>query len=123
MRPSGRRCATGSGAPADRRKIAAMKGPLLAVLLLAGCSSHTAWHASVGQPHPNAQVQINGGAALATVVGISILAAGVYDHERGGAGFATGDQRRVPEMAPDRKVSEQDCTKPLDYTLGNIRCK
>jgi hypothetical protein len=31
--------------------------------------------------------------------------------------------RREPSMAADRKVAEQDCTKPLDYTLGNIRCK
>lgn len=91
-----------------------MKGALLGVLLVAGCSSHTAWHASVGQPHANAQVQINGGAALATVIGVSLLAAGVHGYE---------NPRTVPEMAPDRKVSEQDCTKPLDYTLGNIRCK
>ena len=26
-------------------------------------------------------------------------------------------------MAPDRKISEQDCTKAIDYTLGNIKCK
>lgn len=26
-------------------------------------------------------------------------------------------------MAPDRKVSEQDCSKPIDFTLGNIKCK
>lgn len=26
-------------------------------------------------------------------------------------------------MAPDRKVSEQDCSKPLDLSLGNIKCK
>ena len=26
-------------------------------------------------------------------------------------------------MAPDRKVSEQDCSKPIDPTLGNIKCK
>jgi hypothetical protein len=91
-----------------------MKRALLGLLLVAGCSSNTAWHASVGQPHPNAQVHISGGAALATVVGISVLAAGVYGYD---------NSRSVPEMAPDRKVSEQDCTKPLDYTLGNIRCK
>ena len=27
------------------------------------------------------------------------------------------------EMDPARRVSEQDCTKPIDYSLGNIRCK
>ena len=26
-------------------------------------------------------------------------------------------------MDPTRRVSEQDCTKPIDYSLGNIRCK
>jgi hypothetical protein len=35
----------------------------------------------------------------------------------------TSADRRPPEMAPDRRVSEQDCTKPLDLSLGNIRCK
>jgi hypothetical protein len=31
--------------------------------------------------------------------------------------------RPVPELDPDRRISEQDCTKPLDLSLGNIRCK
>ena len=26
-------------------------------------------------------------------------------------------------MDPSRKVSEQDCSQPVDYTLGNIKCK
>ena len=31
--------------------------------------------------------------------------------------------RHVPELDPGRKISEQDCTKPLDLSQGNIRCK
>src|SRR3954465_9549195 len=31
--------------------------------------------------------------------------------------------RPVPELDPGRKISEQDCTKPLDLSQGNIRCK
>jgi hypothetical protein len=31
--------------------------------------------------------------------------------------------RPVPELDPDRRISEQDCTKPLDLSQGNIRCK
>jgi len=31
--------------------------------------------------------------------------------------------RPVPELDPNRKVSEQDCSKPLDLSLGNIRCR
>jgi len=30
---------------------------------------------------------------------------------------------REPELEPSRRVHEQDCTQPLDHSLGNIRCK
>jgi hypothetical protein len=33
------------------------------------------------------------------------------------------DPRRAPELDPTRKVSERDCTKPLDLNGGNLRCK
>ena len=29
----------------------------------------------------------------------------------------------TPELAPGRKVSEQDCSKPVDLQAGNLRCK
>jgi hypothetical protein len=29
----------------------------------------------------------------------------------------------VPAMEASRKVNEQDCTKPIDLTAGNLRCK
>ena len=96
---------------------------LLIVLPLAGCSSHTAWHASAGKPHLNSQVQVTGAAALVAVVGLTVIAGTTYDDAPGTPFTGLGEQRRPPEMAPDRKISVQDCTKPLDYTLGNIRCK
>lgn len=100
-----------------------MKRALLGLLLVSGCSSHTAWHASVGQPHPNPQAQLSGAAAVA-FIGLAVIAGGAtYDDARATPLTGLGEARRPPEMAPDRKVSEQDCTKPLDYTLGNIRCK
>ena len=36
-----------------------------------------------------------------------------------------GDVREdpVPPLAPDRVISEQDCSKPIDFTAGNLRCK
>jgi len=93
---------------------------LRCVALLSGCSN-TAWQLSAGQPPPvNSQVQVHGGAGLATAFSFAILAGAAYEVSRSGFGFSSN---AVPEMAPDRKVSEQDCTKPLDYTLGNIRCK
>ena len=40
-----------------------------------------------------------------------------------GRGRAMRDPRGAPELDPTRKVSEQDCTKPLDLDGGNLRCK
>jgi hypothetical protein len=51
------------------------------------------------------------------VLGLSALAAGIYSAEWG------SPSREAPELDPTRRVSEQDCSKPIDYTLGNIRCK
>ena len=90
------------------------------IMLLAGCSTQTQVNIGAGSPHGGVQVHVEGGRGLAALFGLSILAAGIYEAER--TGFVTGS-RYTPEMAPDRRVSEQDCTKPLDYSLGNIRCK
>lgn len=29
----------------------------------------------------------------------------------------------VPPLDPQRRVNEQDCTKPVDLTAGNLRCR
>ena len=99
-----------------------MRYGFVLVALLSGCSN-TAWQLSAGQPPPvNSTVQVHGSSGLAAALGIAILATGVYEVARSGVFFAS-DSNRPPDMAPDRKVSEQDCSKPLDYSLGNIRCK
>jgi hypothetical protein len=28
-----------------------------------------------------------------------------------------------PELSPSRRITEQDCSKPVDSTSGNLRCK
>lgn len=64
------------------------------------------------------------GCSASTLFGAAILTAGYYQASSSGVDFPGGDSsQRVPDMASDRKVSEQDCSKPLDYSLGNIRCK
>jgi hypothetical protein len=97
--------------------------PALGVVLLAGCSSHTAWQVSAGTPLANPTVQIEAGHTFATFVGLTILSLGAYEASRGGVHYLEPGSRRAPEMAPDRKVNEVDCTQPIDYSLGNIRCK
>jgi hypothetical protein len=33
------------------------------------------------------------------------------------------DPRGARELSPDRRISEQDCSKPVDLSAGNLRCK
>ena len=68
-------------------------------------------------------MHVHSGGDLVAVLGVAIFAAMAYNAAYAGDGHAFGSERRPPEMAPDRRISEQDCTKPLDYSLGNIRCK
>jgi hypothetical protein len=48
-------------------------------------------------------------------------------HRTAGTGHGSSrlyrDPRGAPELAPDRKVSEQDCSKPVNLQAGNLRCK
>jgi hypothetical protein len=41
----------------------------------------------------------------------------------GGGGRAYMDPRKAPPLDPSRKVSEQDCSKPIDLTAGNLKCR
>jgi len=41
----------------------------------------------------------------------------------GGGGHGYRDPRHAPPMDPKRKVSEQDCSKPVNPEAGNLKCK
>jgi hypothetical protein len=78
----------------------------------------------------SAGLQVQGGSrSLAAAIVVLGLAAGAVEYSREERSFpspaALLPQRTppAPELAPDRRVSEQDCTRPVDYSLGNIRCK
>ncbi len=98
-----------------------MKMLLPLVFLVAGCAGHT--QSSVGfgsvSTHGSVHAHFSGGSGLAAVLAASMLAAAVIDYERARV-------QAIPnaaELEPGRRVTEQDCTKPIDYSLGNIRCK
>jgi hypothetical protein len=105
----------------------------LLLLLLAGCS-----HASL-----NASTNTSSGAATGAQAGLHVesrslaalviagmfLAAAAEDARdpRPFPDFSTFTDwfRGAPtaELDPERQISEQDCTRPVDHSLGNIRCK
>jgi hypothetical protein len=73
---------------------------LVSGVLLAGCTVH-----------------LHSSSDAARVIGVGVIAAAIYSAE------TEGESRREPPLDPTRKVSEQDCSKPIDPTLGNLRCK
>jgi hypothetical protein len=66
----------------------------------------------------------SGAAALALV-----LTFGAIDYARNPQGFPSPATlfspapQPAPEMASGRLISEQDCSKPVDLSQGNLRCK
>ncbi len=118
---------------------------LLLLALLAGCS-HVSINASSTAssgvpsstpPRPGTsfsssssgmRVNASGGAAAVIVAGV-ILASAMHEPAQPGNFRSWSDfsdwfwGRPPPEMAGDRRVSEQDCSKPVDLSSGNLRCR
>ena len=91
----------GAGPPAARvHNPRVIRAVIPAVALLAGCNVHIAVSS-----------------ATATALTVGLTTAVIVNEELG------TERVPPPELAPDRIVSEQDCTKPIDETAGNLRCK
>jgi hypothetical protein len=87
------------------------------VLLLAGCASHSHVHIGAVGASGSVSVHTDVAGALALLVGTAVIA-----NTLSGTNSETSS-RYVPELDASRRVSEQDCSKPIDFTRGNIRCK
>ena len=107
---------------------------LLLVLLLAGCSHvsiNASSQASTGTVTTGGQASVRvESRALAALVIAGMFLAAAAEEARDPRPFPSfsslADWFRgtpAPELDPTRRVSEQDCSQPLDLSLGNIRCK
>jgi hypothetical protein len=100
----------------------------LLILLLAGCSHATVESAGIaGGAQAHVHVESRSLAAL-VIAGMFLASASEEMREpRPLPSFSAlsdwfrGEPRA--ELDPTRRVSEQDCTRPVDYSLGNIRCR
>lgn len=64
------------------------------------------------------------GGAVVTLAVIGLLVAeGVRDYRRESDGMRTPWYFQAPEPDPTRRISVQDCTKPVDLTAGNLMCR
>ena len=87
-----------------------MKIALLTVVLLA--IAPVAWSAKGGKAGPPPF-----GAAPTPPASITVQGGGTSGR------YIYPDPRHPPPMDPKREVNEQDCTKPIDFSAGNLRCK
>jgi hypothetical protein len=92
---------------------------VLAALCASGCSN-TAVVVSAGSvpvqplPPPSATASVSGASVLGT-----ILTLGLINHAMsGGTPFYA-----APPMDPQRRVVEHDCSKPIEDTAANLRCR
>jgi hypothetical protein len=112
--------------------------PVIVVLLLAGCShvkvnasSNTSSSTSLSSTSTGAQASVHiESRALAALIITGMFLAAAAEEARDPQPFPSFSAfsdwfRGTPkaELDPERKVSEQDCSHPVDYSLGNIRCK
>jgi len=100
--------------------------PVFLAAVLGGCASYqinsgSSTSSAVGSALPSGTAVTSGSAGLqaqggSTGFGLVVLTAGFLT-------MAREPYRPAPELAPGRKVSEQDCTRPVDFTAGNLRCR
>ena len=64
-------------------------------------------------------MQVSISAQTAQALGLVMMGTAAYQYEQQRVG--TSDP--APVLAPDRTVSEIDCSQPFDPSAGNIRCK
>jgi len=70
------------------------------------------------------------GSTAAVLIGIGVAAA-IASRDDMGYGtrytanpfMAVTDSPRAPELAPGRRVNEQDCTKPIEDFSANLKCR
>ncbi|HWA38184.1 MAG TPA: hypothetical protein VG873_10000 [Burkholderiales bacterium] len=107
---------------------------LLCAALTAGACSHVdvAVNSTTAAPGTVSQggsvhARASGGAAL-LLLGAVAIAAGDFSEDRPSPDprdlfSPSPSSSRAAPMAPDRRINEQDCTRPVDFTAGNLRCR
>src|SRR5690242_17288685 len=104
---------------------------VLAMLLLcAGCSHVTISGSTSPSPSTAAgSAQVTGGGPLALLLIAGLAASTASENWTEPRAYPNWSalpdwfwSRPPPPLAPDREVSDQDCTKPIKST-GNLRCR
>jgi len=107
---------------------------LLLVVLLNGACSHATIAVSNGAVATASTTAVTGsvGGAMVASGGAAValvLALGVAEYVNNPTPFPdprsliSSNTPPVPAMATGRLIAEVDCSKPVDFSSGNLRCK
>jgi hypothetical protein len=94
---------------------------LLTVVMIAGCAhTHTTVDAGAGTASGTTtvggSVSVHGhGNSLAALIFAGMFLAAAMTYREPPAS--------PPELDADRRINEQDCTKPIDEAAGNLKCR
>ena len=103
-----------------------MRVAVLLLLVLTAACSHTrldySGTAATGSASSNSAGLAVPSRPFSLVVLGTLLIATVVDGGPRAASFSDWGWRSAPEMNPDRAISEQDCTKPIELS-ENLRCR
>jgi hypothetical protein len=91
----------------------------LHALCIAGCSGNSAWRVSSGAPTPPPPPVGGSVSVYSTSAGFGAFLGMVLF----GAATNYGSGLHALPMDPDRRVAEQDCTKPIEDPSANLRCR
>src|SRR5882672_2132471 len=80
-----------------------------------GAASTTSGGTAISSSSAGLNVQASGSTAAA-LIGLGIAGAVIYRSEASGT-------ERAPELAPVRRVNEQDCTRPIEDISANLKCR
>ena len=98
-------------------------------LLAAGCSARMQLGAASTSGTSSVGLHIQSDTlAKAVVAGMVVAAAIDYQREpqpfpRFSAIYEWSGSQAVPPLAPDRRVHEQDCSRPLEDPSANLKCR
>jgi hypothetical protein len=106
-------------------------GSVIAIALTAAGCSHAQVQLNAGGANT---VAGGGGSSAAALIGLGIAGAVIYHSEQnspGGYGtrydanpfMAVTGTVQAPELAPGRRVNEQDCTQPIADLSANLKCR
>jgi hypothetical protein len=103
--------------PVTRHEL--MRGFGLALLVfLAGCGGHANVQANSGNVSSGGSVNIPGRSTMGTLFSIVFLAGVSHEGDR-----AMPRSAQAPEPDSSRRVVAQDCTKPIEDSSANLKCR